>query len=53
MLASPAVDEIDFRPNHRRAQLAVIMLGVCALISVMLIAFSLAAMALFQRLDSG
>jgi len=42
-----------YRPNRRRAQIAVIALGVCALISVMTIVNSVTAIELFQRLDRG
>ncbi len=42
-----------YYPNRRRAQITVIALGVCALISVMTIVHSLIAVDLFQRLDRG
>jgi tetratricopeptide (TPR) repeat protein len=42
---------LTYRPNHRRARITVIALGVCVLISVLTVVFSFTALELFQRLD--
>lgn len=44
---------LNYRPNRRRAQLAVIGLSICALISVMIIVITISAINLFQRLTTG
>jgi tetratricopeptide (TPR) repeat protein len=44
---------LAYRSNRRRAQITVIALGVCALISAMIIVHSLTAIELFQRLERG
>jgi tetratricopeptide (TPR) repeat protein len=44
---------LTYYPNRRRAQITVIALGVCALISVMIIVNSLMTIEFFQRLARG
>lgn len=48
-----ATPPLSYRPNRRRAQLAVIGLSVCAVISVMTIVNSLIAIEVFEPLDQG